>query len=366
MFLYALSRAFTDPINFKDTQITTPIPTPTSGPKFRQLTVHELQMCSSSLTAPWRPHPLSAGKMRGKMWKNAQKALCEHLAAAKGEESRAYAPLEKALPEKLLSYTGAEAPLQFTTYSPTSSSSRSSSETVHLCLELPQGLLACIFDGLHGKKLAEFAKTYVERHFKRHLDHYHDLAHPALEEMFHQIHIQSTPLHKQGATSVVCYINKNTQEVYTATLGPCEATIYRSIDQKLQSIPLSCVRNWASVKDACRASQALDAPSILVDWPQQNPKKLRFPLSEAGVSFSRALGEQDSAPAISHKPKISLNQVCPGDIIILTSNEIKSVINEKEIHQLIGANPPNLAQHLVDLAFEKGGPESATALAIKT
>jgi serine/threonine protein phosphatase PrpC len=170
---------------------------------------------------------------------------------------------------------------------------------------------------------------------------------------------------------VVCYVDKKTHHIYTATLGDSEANIYRKFDDKLKSIPLSCIRDWSSKKDAHRASIALGRPQIAINWPKiSNPKYLRFPYPFFGINVSRSIGDvllsgSPEKPGVIHKPKITRIQVKSGDLLILACDGLKDYVSDNEIVSILKNPPPNPAKHLVNYAIDEGNSlDNVTVLAI--
>src|SRR5581483_2581006 len=115
---------------------------------------------------------------------------------------------------------------------------------------------------------------------------------------------------------------KNTNLIYTATVGDSEAKIYRSMKGKLKSIPLSNVRDWSFKKEAIRAFLATQDPKILETWiDSDKPKKLRFNPQKVlfgGINACRAFGDKQFAEVegkagLIVKPKITVQELKPGD-----------------------------------------------------
>lgn len=225
------------------------------------------------------------------------------------------------------------------------------------------GVLTGIFDGHGGREVADFSSTAFNKRFPRHLQKAGGNVRAAFETFFNTIHdevAKNQIWDRTGSTAIVCFIEKQTNLIYTATLGDSEANIYRYYNGTLKSIPLSCVRDWSHPKEAKRASVALNDPSIADSWPQAaEPKLLRYPSIFRGVNVSRAIGDMhwsEAIPfAISHTPKISLNRVLKGDRLVLSCDGLKDYVTEKTIVEIVDDSikeNKNTAAALVNFATD--------------
>ena len=230
-------------------------------------------------------------------------------------------------------------------------------------------VLTGILDGHGGDEVSGYAKKWFETKFAEELKKSQGNVHQAFEVSLNNIQNEIIDLKlKSGSTAVICFIDKKSNLIYTATLGDSEANIYRNIEGQLKSIPLSCVRDWGSKKDAARAAKALGDPSIATSWPQHlDPKQLRFPSASTPIegavlllNVARALGDVSfagtkEAPGVIQMPKITVFQLETGDTLILACDGLKDYVSEYEIiDQLIKSKPSiNLAKTLVDYAINK-------------
>lgn len=228
------------------------------------------------------------------------------------------------------------------------------------------GALIAVFDGHGGDKVAKFAKKFFEEHFFVSLQANSQNIHQTFYSIFNDIQNEVEKVEQwssTGSTAVVSYIDRKTNNIYTATLGDSEANIYRSYNGNIVSIPLSCVRDWSSKKDAQRAAVALNDPNIAVLWPNKPAKSLRFPFPYAGLNVSRALGDREwkyfhvgienCPPAISHKPKITMHQLQPGDRLVLACDGLKDYVEEEQIANICSQNQSSekTAEKLVNFAL---------------
>lgn len=317
----------------------------------------------------WHPRALSLDTTLEKMWKNARKAIVEH---NKGDP--AFASLEEALPELSTMLSVKPAPLSFAFEEAEACGRRYTMEDFHFFQEIEQGALAGVFDGHGGQRVADYACDAFTKVFSATLKRVNGNVHSAFEELIHAIHQEVEALaefNSIGSTAVISFIEKETHIIYTATLGDSEANIYRKNQEgQLTSIPLSCVRNWGSVKDAQRVAFIFNRPEIVDEWTTaENPKLLRFPHPAIGVNVSRALGDKDyrnteEKPGVIHKPKITMNQMKPGDRLILSCDGLKDFVTEQEIIEQL-AREGDTAQGLIDYAInEKNSLDNVTVVIV--
>lgn len=246
-------------------------------------------------------------------------------------------------------------------------------QDAHFYNENEQGILMGVFDGCGGCEVAEYAKDNYQEEFFKNLNNNNGNIRKAFELSFQGIHEHvknQQDWNSMGATAVISFIDKKTHHIYTASLGSGLADIYRSINQELQVGSLACERNWSSKKDYERAI-AIN-PELKKEWTKErrkNPNHLRFPRCGQGVNFSRGIGvlsvELSDKPAIIQKPKITINLVKPGDIVVLGSKGLKERVNEKEIISKLNENTDNLKNNLVEYAKSKQGDHDLTILVLK-
>lgn len=301
----------------------------------------------------------SLEKAHESMLKNAKKAVEEH----REKDPDTYATVEaiqKSTTEKqsklsTLTYNVSQAAIQ---------GPRKTMEDATRIVTLDNGLLVSIFDGHGGQAVAEYAAKAMDR-FKEELKTAKGNVRNAFEALICKI---QNEVEEQGistwtgSTAVISYIDTITKKIYTATLGDSEANIYRRIDSKMCSIPLSCVRDWSHPKEAVRASAYMCKSTIATQWPQSsNPKALRlqYPNTRIANNVSRALGDKmfsgtKSLPGIIHKAKITENDVVDNDVVVLACDGLKDYVSEKNIATTVGAcsllESFDIAQWLVNRA----------------
>lgn len=252
---------------------------------------------------------------------------------------------------------------------------RESMEDAHLYVNLPEGLIAAIFDGHGGAEVAQFAAQIWQEWFLKFLkessDPYQALTQTA--GLLNEIILSRPEWQFQGCTALICFIDP-AGVVYTATIGDSLAKLYhKDLIGNYKSHPLSCVRDWSHPTEAKRAAQALNNPLIATQWPSRiNSKHLRFPAPHYGVNVSRSLGDQmfsqmNGHPGVISKPKITVNLIEKGDFLILGCDGLWDFVSEMEMVKLINAVPcQSLAAHLVEYALDTcNSNDNVTVMALK-
>lgn len=264
---------------------------------------------------------------------------------------------------------------------------RPTMEDAHIYKEIPQGLIAGIFDGHGGKLVSNYASTEFAKRFEKALKDSSGDVYAAFTNLIDQIHgeiAKNVAWNHQGSTGVICFIDKETHTIYTATLGDSEANIYRNVNNQLKSIPLSCVRDWTSIKDLRRLMKAHDRPDIY--WWGFYPDQAKYRRSqiELGVNVARGFGDLADAgtadkPIVIPKPKITVNKLNPdkpgeeGDLIVLACDGLKDYVPENEIVEVINNTKnsyfsyfSNVAKNLKSYALnQKNAQDNVSVLAIR-
>lgn len=252
---------------------------------------------------------------------------------------------------------------------------RDAMEDAHFYLEMGRGVLAGVFDGHGGDKVSAYASRRFQEKFPRALKQASGNVHEAFERVIHEIHREVTDhaaWNGMGSTAVVCYVDRTTHQVFTATLGDSEANIYRKAGWGWHSIPLSCVRDFLSEKDLSRL-RAIYGPFAISDWIKQvggNAKGVRSRL-EYGVNVARAIGDVDNVGEVGedrviHKPKITVDLLKPGDRLVLACDGLKDFVPEKDIVRIVRSYVPSLFRKIINAIFERFfGKEEPRPLANK-
>lgn len=267
---------------------------------------------------------------------------------------------------------------------------RPTMEDAHFSISLPNGTLVGVLDGHGGREVADVASLLVQKLFPLLLDKNKGNVHQTFEELFLTIQeeiVKNSKLNDMGSTAVVCYIEKSTKRIYTATLGDSEANFYIKIAGSCKSIPLSCVRDWSSKRDEQRAEKATQGEyfePILKFWRKYNlPAKYRRVNPKignsvmgnilAGVNVSRAFGDQSNNIGRPFdvnvaKPKITLKDAEPG-ILVLACDGLKDYVKEKAIVKCVrrsfNKTPLEISTNLVNLALSNKTEDNVTVLTVK-
>lgn len=279
-------------------------------------------------------------------------------------------------------------------------------EDAHFFYEDENRILTGVFDG-HGNAgayISTLVKSFVENNFEKYLKNSENI-HQAFEELFFQTQLSlkeedSILAFKAGSTAVVTFVDKMTGLVYTATLGDSEATLYRKKEQNSEwkSIPLSCVRDWGSKTDETRLiNQYIEDPDkqkykkiLKTIKAQRNPKFRRStielnenelkelnkkePLGKfQGVNVSRAFGDfsyagSEKYPLVICKPKITVNRIKKGDVLILCCDGLKDYVSDHSVAKIIKKLEvgEDLAKKLVDYAIKEAeSADNVTVIAIQ-
>ncbi len=322
--------------------------------------------------------------------------------------------------ETPLSYVGLLiTPLQFSHESHSDiGKTRPQNEDAHFFIEWEEGALAGVFDGHLGKEVSNFASNRFKELFPTALKQAEGSVHTAFERVIHLIH-EEVAKHSEwdgiGSAAVICYIDRKTHWVYTATLSDCEANIYRKVKgeprsagpevirkglrtlpngrfeltgpkepsfskDEYESIPLSPQRSWLSKRDRARLEAYLQKhhPDQIETLERQillsnNDSKKIYSHISYGVNTPRAFGDKnesgtDAFPLVSRKPKITAFQLHAGDILILACDGLKDYLSEEKIVEIIQKPSENLSSTLakaaVDWMSETGG-DNVSVVAIK-
>ncbi len=301
-----------------------------------------------------------------KMWKNGRRALKEHKEKTPFFQRMLYLPLK----EVSLSSSGSK--LQFTCTVEALQGKRPRMEDRHFCLENEKGMIVGVLDGHNGSAVADYAAHRFTELFFTILDQWDDNVYQAFASVFYCIQDEIERFKTEwdfiGSTAVVCYLEKKSGYIYTATLGDSSASLYRIFRKKRRVLPLSCIRNWSSPRDFASAKTALGE-----ELPyREDPKEMRHPPPGVSVHFgiglnvSRALGDA-AFKGVIHLPKLTLTTLKKGDIILLACDGLKDFATEKEILSVINLfeGKPGIVKGLVDYAFlTKDSTDNITVLGV--
>jgi len=219
---------------------------------------------------------------------------------------------------------------------------RNTMEDARFYISNEQGTLSGVFDGHGGKEVANYTQKRTKELFFKLLEENRGNVHATFTTLFDQIEGEikngtAEIKDDSGSTAVLCFIDPKTNKIYTATIGDSEACIYRTINGETRSIPISCARSWGSKKDYQRLFTAGLVSSS--EPPPTDPKTLRYrnpKNTQNSLNVSRALGDEsfkNSSPLspLIHKPKITEEQLYPGDKIVIACDGLRDYVTEAEI-----------------------------------
>lgn len=322
-----------------------------------------------------RKKPLTADAALDKMVTNQNKAIFEHNAPRSFFVRNPYA---RSMGISKVDLTKKETtPLTFQHHFADAQGPRPCMEDAHFYQELDKGILAGVFDGHGGSQVSAYASKEFQKRFPAALKKADGNVHQAFENVTHQIHQDVANYsfwNHIGTTAVICYIDKETHQIYTATLGDSEANIYRKGWTGTSSIPLSCVRDWLSPKDRGRLNQIYGSKPVNY-WIQRVDKQAKHVRSQltGGVNVARTIGDvaetgAPGKPCVIHKPKITVNKIKAGDTLIIACDGLKDYVDESKITSIVAANSSQpVAKRLVNEALNnmtKGG-DNVTVVAIQ-
>jgi len=281
-----------------------------------------ISLFRSNPVEAYRVNPLTKEQALKKMEGNSLKALVEH-------------NIQGNIPKTIKEVT----PLKLTHTVAEHIGPRPQMEDAHCFVEIEQGTLIGVFDGHGGKEVSTYANQEFQKRFSSTLKAHQGDVFRSFEVLIHEIHEevkQNPKWNCIGSTAVLSFINKETNQIITATLGDSEANLYRNG----KSIPLSIVRDWTSKKDAQRLiNYHGHLANIWMHHWFHMPKNIRSQLDH-GVNVSRAIGDVDETgtkekPLVIHKPKITISQLQKGDVLVLACDGLKDYTPESEIEGII-------------------------------
>jgi serine/threonine protein phosphatase PrpC len=286
-----------------------------------------------------------------KMRANFEKSLAEKRRKA-GTDYASFVPDKEFLPP--ICANSKKLDLHSQIYS--SQGKRDEMEDAHLNVEIEQGNLYGIFDG-HGDlgEIGKYAAKSFEYQFSGVLKHTNHVR-EAFETMINKIHAEVKILSDKGlldggCTALICFVDKKTRRIFTASLGDTEARIIRNLGDDISSIPLSPIRDWHSDKDQARAISWYNEnkrKDLMDKFLNAKDKSRRFPGGfEGGSNVSRAIGDF-SLKKVIQKPKVTEHYLRSGDLLLLACDGVWDFVNEKDL--INTSIKPNRKKTQVDLA----------------
>jgi serine/threonine protein phosphatase PrpC len=231
--------------------------------------------------------------------------------------------------------------------------SRSSMEDAHFYVATEYGLLAGVFDGHAGSRTAQSIASAFPQIFEEQMRLSDRHVRYAFTKTFEILHKAFFDIYDDGSAGVVSLIDVESNLIYTATLGDSEASISRCIDDEYSLIPLSCVRDWTCKKEYERGAASFKADkkraeafrsemsTLKQKHLRYSPNKVandaRFPYDgNPGPNLSRAFGDKpfftyNNVDVMSCKPKISVQYLRPGDLVLIACDGLWDYLDKHEI-----------------------------------
>ena len=211
--------------------------------------------------------------------------------------------------------------------------------------------LFVLADGMGGynggevaSKLAtESAKSYIENNFDK-IEHNKEaileLIKSAIEyanTVVFERSKQEQELEGMGTTLDICFIYNN--KVYVGHVG--DSRIYRIRGEIIRKL----------TKDHSYVQQLVEDGKITREEAEHHPKK---------NMLLKALGCMDCV-----EPDLRARNYETGDVLLMCSDGLTNMVEEKEIYRVVRENPETATQVLVELANVAGGYDNITVVIIK-
>lgn len=139
-----------------------------------------------------------------------------------------------------------------------------------------------------------------------------------------------------GTTLDICFIYNN--KIYIGHVG--DSRVYRIRGELIRKL----------TKDHSYVQQLVEDGKITREEANHHPKK---------NMLTKALGCTAYV-----EPDIRARNLEPGDILVMCSDGLTNMVEEKEIYQVIKENPETAPQTLVNLANNAGGYDNITVITI--
>ncbi len=190
---------------------------------------------------------------------------------------------------------------------------------------------------------AESARSYIENNFNK-IEHTRDeilkLIKSAMEYANMVVFEKSKAVEElqgMGTTLDICFIYNN--KIYIGHVG--DSRIYRIRGEIIRKL----------TKDHSYVQQLVEDGKITREEANHHPKK---------NMLTKALGCTAYV-----EPDIRARNLEVGDILLMCSDGLTNMVEEKEIYQVVKQNPQTAPNVLVDLANQAGGYDNITVITIK-
>ena len=204
-----------------------------------------------------------------------------------------------------------------------------------------------VWDGYNGGEVAskltvDSAKSYLENNFMQ-IEHTKEailkLMSDAIEYANMVVYEKSKTadeLQGMGTTLDICFIYNN--KIYIGHVG--DSRVYRIRGELIRKL----------TKDHSYVQQLVEDGKITREEANHHPKK---------NMLTKALGCTAYV-----EPDIRARNLEPGDILVMCSDGLTNMVEEKEIYQVVKEEPETAPQTLVNLANNAGGYDNITVITI--
>lgn len=208
-------------------------------------------------------------------------------------------------------------------------------------------ILADGMGGYNGGEVAsslatEAAKSYIEDNFNQ-IEHTKEAI---LELIKNAVEYANMVVYKKsksvpelggmGTTLDICFIYNN--KIYIGHVG--DSRVYRIRGELIRKL----------TKDHSYVQQLVEDGKITREEANHHPKK---------NMLTKALGCTNYV-----EPDIRARNLETGDILVMCSDGLTNMVEEKEIYQVVKENPETASKTLVDLANKAGGYDNITVITI--
>ena len=209
-------------------------------------------------------------------------------------------------------------------------------------------ILADGMGGYNGGEIASSlattsAKSYIENNFDK-IEHNKEAILELMKNAIEYANMvvfekskQELNLEGMGTTLDICFIYNN--KVYVGHVG--DSRIYRIRGEIIRKL----------TKDHSYVQQLVEDGKITREEAEHHPKK---------NMLLKALGCTSMV-----EPDLRARNIEAGDILLMCSDGLTNMVEEKEIYRVVRENPETAAQVLVELANAAGGYDNITVVIIK-
>lgn len=201
--------------------------------------------------------------------------------------------------------------------------------------------------GYNGGEIAsrlatESTKNYIENNFNQ-IEHTKEAILKLIQDAMEYANLvvyekskNEEELQGMGTTLDVCFIYNN--KIYIGHVG--DSRVYRIRGELIRKL----------TKDHSYVQQLVEDGKITREEANHHPKK---------NMLTKALGCTAYV-----EPDIRARNLEPGDILVMCSDGLTNMVEEKEIYQKVKENPETAPQTLVNLANNAGGYDNITVITI--